>query len=86
MASDKIILEGHCSKGYEPVKEEVLRMLRKGVEENLQLCVYVGKECVLDLCGTNVGDTSYTRDTVQVNHIFRSGQCLAVGHTATDKL
>ena len=66
MASGKIILEGHCSKGFEPVKEEVMRMLRKGVEENLQLCVYVGKECVLDLYGTNIGDKTYSQDSLQV--------------------
>ena len=67
MASGKVQLDGLCANGYEPVKDEVLRMLQKGVEANLQLCVYVGKECVVDLWGTSTGDTAYTADTVQVS-------------------
>ncbi len=63
----KFDLDGHCAKGYEPVKEEVNRMLRKkGVEGNVQLCVYVDGECVVDLFGTAIGDRAYTKDTIQV--------------------
>ena len=66
MAEDKIKLNGHCAKEYEPVKQYLNRMLRKGDEANVQLCVYVGKECVVDMWGTAVGDSAYTPDTVQV--------------------
>ena len=48
-------LKGRCSEDYEPVKDHLKRMLLSGGEENLQCCVYVGDECVLDMYGTAIG-------------------------------
>ena len=45
-------------------------MLKSGAEENLQLCIYVGDKCVVDLYGTAVGDWTYTPETHQVG-IFK---------------
>ena len=56
---------GHCSTGYEPVKEAFEQLARSGCEDKLQLCVYVGKECVLDLISHKQGD-NYTSDSIQV--------------------
>ena len=49
-------------------------MLRKGKEENVQLCVYVDGHCVVDLYGTAIGDESYNPDTLQ--NIFSSGKSI----------
>ena len=59
-------MDGHCDKNYEPVKKHVEKMLQDGIEENLQLCVYVEGKCVIDLFGTAIRDTTYTADTLQV--------------------
>ena len=48
-------LKGRCLEDYEPVKDHLKRMLLSGGEENLQCCVYVGDECVLDMYGTAIG-------------------------------
>ncbi len=68
MAS-KVRIDGTCAKGFEPVKKEFERMLTKGDEANLQLCVYVDQEVVVDLWGSCVGDDNYGPETVQVNNI-----------------
>ena len=52
---EKVKLEGKCCKNYEPVKDELKKMLLSGGEENVQLCVYVGDECIVDLYGTAIG-------------------------------
>ena len=48
-------LKGICSEDYEPVKDHLKRMLLSGGEENLQCCVYVDNECVVDMYGTAIG-------------------------------
>ena len=65
-SSEKIKIDGTCEKQYEPVKEHLLEMLTKGKEENVQLCVYVNGNCVVDLYGTAVGDANYNHDKLQV--------------------
>ena len=61
-----IQLDGFCDKNYEPVKKHVEKMLHEGLEENLQLCVYVDEKCVVDLYGTAIGDSTYNAETIQV--------------------
>jgi hypothetical protein len=73
MASDrnsKVQLHGFCNKEYEPVKSHLERMLRKGTEDNVQLCVYVNNSCVIDLYGTATGNHTYNADTLQVFHMY----------------
>ena len=41
-------------------------MLQDKTEENVQLCVFVDGECVVDLCGTSTGDFGHDRDKLQV--------------------
>merc|ERR1739844_100464 len=69
-SSEKIKVEGVCEKQYEPVKEQ-----------NIQLCVYVDGNCVVDLYGTAVGDENYNHDKLQT--IFSSGKSLEVIAMAT---
>ena len=64
--ASSVILEGHCDKKYEPVKEKVREMLKNGLEENLQLWVYVDGKCVIDLYGSAIGDRSYNAEKIQV--------------------
>ena len=63
-------VKGHISPGFEPVKQHLQKMLDTGCEDKLQLCVYVGKECVVDLYGTTFPDSNYTPDTMQVSIYF----------------
>ena len=64
-SSGKIQIDGFCEKQYEPVKEQLMTMLTKGKEENVQLCVYVDGKCVIDLYGTAMGDKDYNSDKLQ---------------------
>ena len=70
----KIHLDGYCHKSYEPVKKQLEKMLYEGKEENLQLCVYVNQNCVIDLYGTAVGNKWYNAETIQT--IMSSGKCI----------
>ena len=67
-------MDGHCDKNYEPVKKHVEKMLQDGIEENLQLCVYVDEKCVVDLYGTAVGDSTYNCDTISVSNAGYNGK------------
>ena len=69
-STDKIQIDGFCEKQFEPVKEHLMKMLTKGKEENVQLCVYVDGNCVVDLYGTAVGDSDYNHDKLQVIYSF----------------
>ena len=42
-------VQGSFAAGFEPVKEALEKLLNSGCEDKVQLCVYVGKDCVLDL-------------------------------------
>ena len=59
-------INGHCAKGYQPLKELFASNFHSGKENNAQLCIYVNDECVVDLYGTAIGDTTYTQDSLQV--------------------
>ena len=73
-SKNNILLDGHCDKNYEPVKKHVEKMLQDGIEENLQLCVYVDDKCVVDLYGTAVGDSTYNCDTISVSNSGYNGK------------
>ena len=70
----KIHLDGYCHKSYEPVKNQLEKMLHEGKEENVQLCVYVNQNCVIDLYGTAIGNKWYNAETIQT--IMSSGKCI----------
>ena len=59
-------VQGSFAAGFEPVKDALEKMLNSGCEDKLQLCVYVGKDCVLDLYGSQGSDSTYNSDTIQV--------------------
>ena len=59
-------INGYCSKVYQPLKELFVSNFHAGKENNAQLCIYVNDECVVDLYGTAIGDTTYTQDSIQV--------------------
>ena len=65
-SADKIQVHGSCDENYEPVKKHLEKMLTKGKEDNVQLCVYVDGNCVIDLYATATGDTNYNADKIQV--------------------
>ena len=45
------IIHGVTNKGYEPVREQFEKNFRQGIEENAQLCVYLGEKMVVNLWG-----------------------------------
>ena len=61
-------INGYCEKGYQQLKERFADNFHSGKENNAQLCIYVNDECVVDLYGTAIGDTTYTQDTLQVRY------------------
>ena len=63
----KAQIYGTCDKNFEPVKEHLLKMMTEGIEENVQLCVYVDGKMVIDLYGSATGDTKYNADSLQVS-------------------
>ena len=66
LASKNVHLGGYCNHEYLSVKKTLLKMLQDKTEENVQLCVFVDGECVVDLCGTSTGDFGHDRDKLQV--------------------
>ena len=62
-------VDGHVEAGYERVQSQFEQFLKDGVEENMQLCVYVGGQIVVDLCGRQASHTNFTADSL-VN-VFR---------------
>ena len=68
--SSQVQVHGTCEEKFQPVKEQLEKLLSKGKEENVQLCVYVDGKCVVDLYGTAVGDTNYNADTIQVSKLL----------------
>ena len=66
----KAKIEGYCHEDYEPVKKQFEHMIKKGVEENAQLCVYVGGDCVIDLYGSAKGDAEFNEDKITVSYFF----------------
>ena len=68
--SSQVQVHGTCEEKFQPVKDELEKLLSKGKEENVQLCVYVDGKCVVDLYGTAVGDTNYNADTIQVSKLL----------------
>ena len=63
----KAKIEGYCHEDYEPVKKQFEHMIKKGIEENAQLCVYVGGDCVIDLYGSAKGDEEFNEDKITVS-------------------
>ncbi len=74
--SREIILEGFCHPQYQAVKEHLAKMLQDGAEENVQLCVFVKGQCVIDLYGSAVNDRLYNADKLQVRLILSTEGCL----------
>ena len=72
-------VQGSFAAGFEPVKEALEKLLNSGCEDKVQLCVYVGKDCVLDLYGSfGSNDSTYNSDTIQVLVRSRPSQGLKI--------
>ena len=75
-------IQGTVAPGYESVKKMFEENFRAGLEDNAQLCVYVGEQLVLDLWGYS-SDMNYNGDTL--TNIFSSTKsltaiCMAMLH------
>ena len=68
--SSQVKIEGHCDAKFLKVKEHFKEMISKGSDENIQLCVYVNGQCVIDLFGSINDD--YNDNVKQI--IFSSGK------------
>ena len=69
-----MILEGKVAPGFERVQRLYERNMRNLAERNTQLCVYVEDECVVDLWGSAIDDSSFNGDSL-VN-VFSSSKTL----------
>ena len=69
-----MILEGKVAPGFESVQQLYEQNMQKLAERNTQLCVYVGDECVVDLWGSAIDDSSFNGDSL-VN-VFSSSKTL----------
>lgn len=69
-------ISGTVAPGFEPVREQFEAHFTAGKERNAQCCVYVGKDKVVDLYGTAVGDDDYGPDSLQT--VFSSGKSVEV--------
>ena len=67
-------IRGDVASGFEPVRDLFEHNMRTRLEDNAQLCVYVGEEKVVDLWASTSNDPSFNADSL-VN-IFSSGKSL----------
>lgn len=67
-----VTVQGKVAPGYESVKKIFQENFNTGREESAQLCVYVGKEIVVDLWGSR--NPKYTADTLTT--VFSSTKSL----------
>ena len=58
-------IHGTVAPGFERVKEVFAAGFQKRIESSAQLCVYVEGECVVDLWGTRIKNSSYNADSLQ---------------------
>ena len=63
-------IQGFVAEGFEPVQKHFEKMLSSGCEDNMQLCVYLGKTCVVDLYGSYKENSPYDGDSMQVSNIL----------------
>ena len=69
-------LEGRVASGYESVRDMFAQLLRDGEERHLQLCVYVGQECVVDLWGSSSKSVDEQFGPDSLINVFSSTKCL----------
>jgi len=74
-------IRGHVATGYENVHRQFEQNFIDGIEENAQLCVYVGDERVVDLWGCMNTSTEYDGDSL--TNVFSSSKTLAAICIAT---
>ena len=67
---DGLLVKGYCRKDLDAVKEIFVSNLKSGAEENVQLCVYVGPELVIDLwgCRDPKNPDKYGPNSLQVSY------------------
>lgn len=66
-------MSGDVKPGFESVRDLLQRSLSSAKDKNVQLCVYVGEERVVDLWASS-GDTNFSADSL-VN-VFSSGKSI----------
>ena len=60
-------IKGYVAEGFEPVRDQLEKMIQSGCEDHLQLCVYLDKKCIIDLHGSFCENSVYNSDSMQVN-------------------
>ena len=70
----KVWVSGDVASGYESTRALFEENLRRFKEDRAQLCVYVGGQRVVDLCGSTRAPSGFSADSI-VN-VFSSGKSL----------
>ena len=66
-----VFMHGTCDARFKSVKDIFYQTFQNGDEDAAQLCIYVGKTCVVDLYGTSKKpDRTYGPDTFHVRTYF----------------
>ena len=73
---DDMRLGGRVAAGYESVRDMFAHLLRDGEERHLQLCVYVGHECVVDLWGSSSKSVGEEFGPDSLVNVFSSTKCI----------
>ena len=63
-----ITIDGTCMKEFEPVRSQFYENFVQGKEENAQVCIYLGNQCVVDLWGSSKSDKQYGPDLFHVSN------------------
>ena len=61
-----ITIGGTCINEFEAVRKLFYKSFLEGKEENAQLCIYLGDQCVVDLWGSFKGIEDYGPDSLHV--------------------
>ena len=66
-----VFMAGTCDERFKSVKDIFCQTFQSGDEDAAQLCIYVGKTCVVDLYGTSKKpDRYYGPDTFHVRTYY----------------
>ncbi len=74
-------VRGTVSPGFEPVRDLFRDHFKRGLEEDAQVCAYVGEEKVVDLWCSSSGDPNYDGDSLTL--LFSSTKSLTSIMVAT---
>ena len=56
-------IKGFVAEGFEPVRDQLEKMIQSRCEDHLQLCVYLDKKCII-ICMDFFENSVYNSDSI----------------------